>query len=152
MSAPSEGGRKSTSSTPLLSIITVVLNHSASLERTIESVACQDDTKIEYIVIDGGSHDGCLDILKRREADISCWRSEKDQGIYDAMNKGIAVAQGEWLLFINADDWLEPEVCARLRASVSQEDNFRHRGPRSGEKRCHDARQGREDHARAARP
>ena len=92
---------------PLISIITVVYNGAKTLEQTIQSVLNQSYTNIEYIIIDGGSTDGTLDIIKKHEKDISFWVSEPDKGLYDAMNKGISYAKGELIGMINSDDWYE---------------------------------------------
>lgn len=93
---------------PLVSIITVVLNGERHLEQTIDSVLRQDYPNIEYIIIDGGSSDGTLDIIKRYEDRIDLWQSEKDGGIYFAMNKGITLCRGEIVGIINADDFYKP--------------------------------------------
>ncbi len=90
---------------PLVSIITVVFNAAEVLEKTIKSVLDQSYTNIEYIIIDGGSKDGTVDIIKKYEKDIAYWVSEPDKGIYYAMNKGIDRATGEWINFMNAGDW-----------------------------------------------
>jgi glycosyltransferase involved in cell wall biosynthesis len=92
---------------PLISIITVVYNGAKTLEQTIASVINQSHTNIEYIIIDGGSTDGTIDIIKKYEKDISFWISEPDKGLYDAMNKGISYAKGELIGMINSDDWYE---------------------------------------------
>ena len=89
----------------LISIITVVYNGEAYLEQTIKSVLMQTYKNIEYIIIDGGSTDGTVDIIKRYEENLSYWISEKDSGIYDAMNKGILKANGDFVGIINADDY-----------------------------------------------
>jgi len=89
---------------PLISIITVVYNGEEYLEETIHSVINQSYKNIEYIIIDGGSSDGTVDIIKKYEKKIDYWVSEKDEGIYDAMNKGIDVARGDFINFMNADD------------------------------------------------
>lgn len=89
---------------PHISIITVVRNSSGELEKTIISVLSQDYPQIEYIIIDGGSTDGTVEVIKRYSGQIACWTSEPDKGIYDAMNKGIMQAGGEWILFMNAGD------------------------------------------------
>jgi glycosyltransferase involved in cell wall biosynthesis len=80
---------------PLITVITVVLNGERHLEQAIQSVIKQDYPHIEYVIIDGGSTDGTLDIIRKYEARIDYWVSEPDNGIYDAMNKGIALARGE---------------------------------------------------------
>ena len=89
---------------PLISIITVVFNGEKYLEKTIQSVINQTYPNVEYIIIDGGSTDGTLDIIKKYEDYIDYWVSEKDRGIYDAMNKGIDLATGRWINFMNAGD------------------------------------------------
>jgi len=89
---------------PLISIITVVYNGEKHLEETIQSVINQNYPNVEYIIIDGGSTDGTLDIIKKYEHVIDYWVSEPDKGIYDAMNKGIDVATGNWINFMNAGD------------------------------------------------
>lgn len=89
---------------PLISIITVTYNAKALLERTILSVIEQNYENIEYIIIDGGSTDGTLEIIKKYEKEISLWVSEPDTGVYDAMNKAIDMASGEWINFLNAGD------------------------------------------------
>lgn len=86
------------------SIITVNYNNKDGLRRTIESVIHQTFRDFEYIVIDGGSNDGSADVLKEYDKDIDIWVSEKDSGIYNAMNKGIAKATGEYLNFMNSGD------------------------------------------------
>jgi glycosyltransferase involved in cell wall biosynthesis len=89
---------------PLISIITVVYNGEKYLEETIKSVINQTYTNIEYIIIDGDSTDGTVDIIKKYEDKIDYWISEKDDGIYDAMNKGIDVVSGNFINFMNAGD------------------------------------------------
>ncbi|OGH88832.1 MAG: hypothetical protein A3J93_01010 [Candidatus Magasanikbacteria bacterium RIFOXYC2_FULL_42_28] len=87
-----------------ISIITVCFNSKATIENTIDSVLCQDYNSLEYIIIDGGSTDGTLDIIKKYEGKVSCVISEPDQGIYDAMNKGIKLATGAVIGILNSDD------------------------------------------------
>lgn len=89
---------------PLISIITVVFNGEKYLEKTIQSVINQNCDNTEYIIIDGASTDGTIDIIKKYEDQIDYWVSEKDDGIYDAMNKGLDLVSGEWVNFMNADD------------------------------------------------
>jgi glycosyltransferase involved in cell wall biosynthesis len=89
-----------------LSIITVNLNNKAGLEKTIRSVAEQTFADFEYIIIDGGSTDGSADVIKKYANKIKDWVSEKDNGIYNAMNKGILKSSGEYLLFLNSGDYL----------------------------------------------
>ena len=89
---------------PLITVITVVFNGEKFIEETILSVINQSFRNIEYIVIDGGSNDGTVDIIKKYTNKISYWISEPDKGIYDAMNKGIRAAKGDWFNFLNASD------------------------------------------------
>lgn len=89
---------------PRITVVTVVYNGVETLEETILSVIGQTYTDFEYIIIDGGSNDGTLDIIKKYENNISSWISEPDKGIFDAMNKGLQRANGEWLNFMNSGD------------------------------------------------
>lgn len=89
---------------PLISVITVVYNGAKYLDETILSVLNQSYPNIEYIIIDGGSTDGTLDIIKKYENYIDYWISEKDKGIYDAMNKGILISQGSIIGLLNSGD------------------------------------------------
>ena len=95
---------------PLISIITVVYNEVKTIEQTIQSVIQQPYQNKEYIIIDGGSTDGTVDLIKKYESFLSYWASERDNGIYDAMNKGIGLAKGELIGIINADDWYEENI------------------------------------------
>lgn len=92
-------------SDPLISIITVVYNDKFGLQKTIESVSKLIYQKIEYIIIDGGSNDGTTDVIKENLSIIDYWISEKDNGIYNAMNKVIKASSGVWLNFMNAGDF-----------------------------------------------
>lgn len=89
-----------------LSIITVNLNNKSGLQKTIDSVISQTFKDFDWIVIDGGSTDGSKELIEKYANYISYWVSEPDKGIYNAMNKGILVAQGEYLLFLNSGDEL----------------------------------------------
>lgn len=89
-----------------LSIITVNYNNKSGLEKTIQSVVSQNFTGYEYIIIDGYSDDGSKEVIKRYKDRIDYWISEPDKGIYNAMNKGIIKAKGEYLQFLNSGDWL----------------------------------------------
>ena len=91
------------------SIITVVLNSKDDLIQTIRSLKDQKNKNFQYIVIDGGSTDGTIEILKENNQVIDNWISERDQGIYDAMNKGLAIADGEYIGILNAGDKYTPE-------------------------------------------
>ncbi len=99
-----KGLYKSNRQEPLVTVITVTYNCGHCLEETILSVLNQSYSNIEYIIIDGGSQDSTLDILNRYDHAIDYWVSEQDNGIYDAMNKGIRFSSGEWLNFLNAKD------------------------------------------------
>lgn len=89
---------------PKVSIVTIVYNASKYLEETMQSVINQTYDNVEYIVVDGGSTDGTLDILEKYKDRIDHWVSEEDRGIYDAMNKGVNLANGEWINFMNSGD------------------------------------------------
>src|SRR5690606_1263303 len=91
------------------SIITVVYNNVRDIAYTIESVLCQTYTNIEYIIVDGASTDGTLDVITSYHDRIDIVISEKDKGIYDAMNKGLAAAHGDYVLFLNSGDELFDE-------------------------------------------
>lgn len=95
--------------TPTLTVITVVYNNVHDIERTITSVVRQTYPHIEYIIVDGSSTDGTVDVIKRYTEHLSKWVSEPDKGIYDAMNKGLALATGEYVLFMNSGDEIYAE-------------------------------------------
>ena len=84
----------------------MVLNGAKTLERTLQSVLDPGFEDLDYVVIDGGSTDGTLDIIRKYESRLGYWRSEPDNGLYDAMNKGVRAARGRWVLFLGADDVL----------------------------------------------
>jgi glycosyltransferase involved in cell wall biosynthesis len=87
--------------------VTITFNAEAYLQQTIDSVRAQDYPEIEYIVVDGASTDGTLGIIRRNAPYLSYWVSEPDDGIAEAMNKGLALASGDYVLFLHADDYLE---------------------------------------------
>jgi len=89
-----------------LSLITINYNNAAGLEKTLKSVVSQKGVDFEFIVIDGGSTDGSLDLIKQFADKITFWVSEKDNGIYAAQNKGILKASGDYCLFLNSGDFL----------------------------------------------
>ena len=91
---------------PRISVITVVYNAVATLEETILSVINQDFDNFEFIIIDGRSTDGTIEIIKKYQNKITLWISEPDKGIYDAMNKGIKLAKGDFVYFLGGDDLL----------------------------------------------
>ncbi|HEY1196831.1 glycosyltransferase family 2 protein [Flavobacterium sp.] len=100
---------------PKISIVTVVYNGIDYIEPTILSVVNQDYPNFEYIIIDGGSSDGTVEVIKQYESKLSYWISEKDAGIYDAMNKGIDRASGDWIIFMNCGDYFyDPKVISQI--------------------------------------
>lgn len=107
---------------PLVSLITIVYNGEKHIEHTIQSVINQSYKKIEYIIIDGGSKDSTLSIIKKYEKDIAVLVSEKDRGISDAFNKGINLAKGDIIGIINADDWYEPDVVEKVVNGIADSD------------------------------
>ena len=106
----------------LLSIITINLNNKVGLEKTVLSVRDQDFFSFEHIVIDGGSGDGSVEFIIQNEKYFSHWISEKDNGIYHAMNKGIERARGKYLYFLNSGDFLiNPGVLSSISASFKDD-------------------------------
>lgn len=99
---------------PIVSIITIVRNGMTTLEQTIQSVLNQTYDNIEYVIIDGYSTDGTLDIIRKYDNRLAYWISEPDEGISDAFNKGIALSTGEIIGIVNADDWYELDAIARV--------------------------------------
>lgn len=99
----------------LISVVTVCYNAADTIEKTMLSVLNQTYHDIEYIIIDGGSTDGTVEIIRKYADRIAYWVSEPDKGIYDAMNKGIKVATGEWINFMNAgDEFVDEGVIEKL--------------------------------------
>ena len=96
--------KKNSQTKILISIITVVYNDVSNIEKTIQSVINQTYENIEYIIIDGGSTDGTMNIVKKYKDSIDCIISKKDDGIYDAMNTGMKLASGKWINFLNSGD------------------------------------------------
>lgn len=94
---------------PLISVVVATFNAAATLDRCIKSVSGQTYRRIELIVIDGDSQDGTVEILKRNSEKIAYWVSEPDRGIYNAWNKALKVAQGDWVYFLGADDYFADE-------------------------------------------
>lgn len=106
---------------PLISLITVARNARDTIEETIRSVADQDFSDFEYLVIDGASTDGTVDVIKANAHVIDHWISEADRGIYDAMNKGIRLARGRYIGLLNADDMLSgPGVLSQIADRISE--------------------------------
>ena len=105
---------------PTFSIITINLNNCSGLEKTIESVFSQTCRDFEYIIIDGGSTDGSWELVQKNSGGLKCFVSEKDGGVYDAMNKGILRATGDYLMFLNSGDYLlQPAVLSESLAIIS---------------------------------
>ncbi|MEY3678354.1 MAG: hypothetical protein RI924_495 [Bacteroidota bacterium] len=110
---------------PKLSIITIVYNNVRDIERTVCSVLNQTYGNVEYVVIDGASTDGTLDILKKYESRLSKLITEKDKGIYDAMNKGLAIASGDYVLFMNSGDELyAPDTLEKVFSTAVDADIY----------------------------
>lgn len=98
--------KKNKSEKPIITVITVVLNGAAFLEKSMQSVINQTYSNVEYIIIDGGSTDGTLEIIQKYEHALDYWVSEADAGIFNAMNKSLNFVSGDWFLFLGADDTL----------------------------------------------
>ena len=108
-----------------LSVITIVYNNVKDIERTLLSVLNQTYTNIQYIVIDGTSTDGTMNVLKKYEHRLSILRSEPDNGIYDAMNKGLALATADYVLFMNSGDEIyAPDTVAKVFATAENADIY----------------------------
>ena len=107
----------------ILSIITINLNNAPGLKRTIQSISDQSYTKFELVIIDGGSTDDSVEIIKSFADKITYWISEPDSGIYNAMNKGILKANGEYCLFINSGDFfIKSTILAEMVSYINDED------------------------------
>src|SRR5258707_2328241 len=110
---------------PTLSVITIVYNNVRDIERTMLSVLKQTYPKIEYIVVDGLSTDGTLVVINRYKAKIAKLISEKDEGIYDAMNKGLAAAAGDYVLFMNSgDEFYANDTVAKIFSTAPDADIY----------------------------
>ncbi len=110
---------------PILSVITVVYNNVNDVERTLLSVSGQTYTGIEYIVVDGKSNDGTLQVIEKYGGHITKLISEKDEGIYDAMNKGLSVATGDYVLFMNSgDEFYSHQTVAHVFATTDDADIY----------------------------
>jgi glycosyltransferase involved in cell wall biosynthesis len=107
---------------PLVTVITVCYNSVQTIERALQSVATQDYSKVEHILIDGGSTDGTLNVIERFRPGLACVVSEPDDGIYDAMNKGLARVTGDVVCFLNADDqYASNDVLSTVAAQMRAE-------------------------------
>lgn len=114
---------------PLVSIVTVVFNGESYLEETILSVSNQRNSQMEHIIVDGGSTDGTVDILKKYNHKIDCWISEPDQGIYHAMNKGVTLANGKFIGFLNASDIFYKNTLNMIISAIQERDFDYSMGP-----------------------
>ena len=126
--------------TPKLSIITVCYNNCEGLRKTMESVKTQTFKDYEYIVIDGGSTDGTVELIKENEQHIDYWVSEKDSGIYNAMNKGIEAAKGKYCYFLNSDDYIAvPNTLEKIFEQVKGNPDiiYGNLAVRKGDKLCY---------------
>lgn len=103
-----------------VSIITTVFNAGDVLEKTIRSVLEQTYPHIEYIIIDGGSTNGTIEIIKKHQHHLAYWISEPDRGVYDGMNKGIQLATGNIIGLLNAGDWYEPNTAKIVASEVKK--------------------------------
>jgi glycosyltransferase involved in cell wall biosynthesis len=108
-------------SKPLISVIVAVYNGEETLQQCINSVAQQTYPNKELIIIDGGSKDGTVDLLKANNEEIAYWISEPDHGIYNAWNKGLAWSRGEWICFLGADDFFwDAQALAQMSAQLEK--------------------------------
>lgn len=105
---------------PLVSVVTATLNAATSVLRTARSLDGQQDGDLEWLVIDGGSHDGTAALVEEHSRALAYVTSERDGGIYDAWNKALAIAKGEWIAFLGAGDTYEPDAVARYRAAAAR--------------------------------
>ncbi|MFB3080905.1 MAG: glycosyltransferase family 2 protein, partial [Nitrosomonadaceae bacterium] len=103
-----------------ISIITVCYNAADTLGDTLDSVAAQNYSNVEHIIVDGGSVDGTEEVVNDKGRRVTVWRSESDRGVYDGMNKGLLLASGEVIGFLNADDvYIHSDVLARVAATMA---------------------------------
>jgi glycosyltransferase involved in cell wall biosynthesis len=107
---------------PLVSVVTIVYNGKKFIEQAIHSVLNQSYPNIEYVIIDGGSNDGTVDIIKKYEPRLAYWISEKDEGISDAFNKGIRKCSGKIIGILNADDWYETDTVRKVVETIGDYD------------------------------
>ncbi len=115
--------KRSFPGSPLVSIIVVVFNGERTLDRAIRSVYSQTYDNVELIVIDGGSTDETLAVIRHHENSLDYWVSEGDLGVYDAMNKGLLTAAGDWIYFLGCDDILAPQAIENMRLHEASPDS-----------------------------
>jgi glycosyltransferase involved in cell wall biosynthesis len=108
---------------PKISIVTPSFNQGQYLEKTIQSVLNQNYPNLEYIIIDGGSTDNSLEIIKKYEKQLAYWISEKDNGQSEAINKGLSLCTGDIIAWINSDDYYEPDTFEKVVAAFSKNQN-----------------------------
>lgn len=106
---------------PLVTIVTATYNDAADLGLTAESIRALAYKNVEWIVVDGGSSDGTIDFVKRNEDIVDYWSSEPDEGIYDAWNKGVSRASGEWISFLGAGDRYHPDALDRYVRAIGEQ-------------------------------
>ena len=107
-----------------VTVVTAVLNDAGHIEQTILSVISQTDIEIEYIIVDGGSKDGTLELIGKYKDKISLLISEPDRGVYDAMNKGIKYSTGDFVYFLNSGDvLLNPSILSKIKLEELKERN-----------------------------
>ena len=114
--------RKSSQELPLVSITTIVRNRKESLPQTIMSVLSQSYPNIEYIVVDGASTDGTLEVIRQFDDKIDLWISEPDRGTADAANKAISLARGDMVFWLSSDDWIDPDFIEFAVKAISSSD------------------------------
>jgi glycosyltransferase involved in cell wall biosynthesis len=115
-----------TSHRPKFTVVTAVFNGAATLEAAINSLRKQSFRDFEYVVLDGGSTDATVALLEQNTDAIHYWRSEPDSGIYEAWNKGLRVARGEWIAFLGADDAYYPDALAAYAAAIAAAPNVQY--------------------------
>jgi glycosyltransferase involved in cell wall biosynthesis len=115
-------------STPFFSIITVSLNSVNYIEDCIKSIIYQDYKNYEYLIIDGGSTDGTVKIIEKYQKYINYWNSEKDKGLSDGFNRGLEKANGQWIIFINSDDYLINSKVLSMVSHHIEKNNFSSEG------------------------
>jgi glycosyltransferase involved in cell wall biosynthesis len=115
-----ENGGMSPDARPLISVVVAVKDCAATLERCIESVTAQTYPSVDLVIVDGASTDGSVELIKKHAARLGNWVSEPDTGIYDAWNKGLDRARGDWICFLGADDYFwDSRVVEKLAGAIA---------------------------------